>query len=189
MTECGGHGTCSVDSKCVCSDGWKGAGCNESPCPNSCSGKGLCIGGTCKCIQGFAGADCSKQDCPNTNNCTGHGKCNGDTGACVCAAGYKGSDCSKMSCPADCSGDHGVCKDVGGKPTCACLEGWAGIDCAAKGCPKGAAGKQCSGSASGSCKDGVCECNAGYTGVECGTKVCVDPTCSGHGQCVSGTFS
>ena len=104
------------------------------PCPNKCSGNGICdLGGQCAeptctkctCDKGFMGtADCSKHTCPN--NCNGHGEC--ISGKCSCLVGFDDtSDCQKLPCPKDCSG-HGTCA----KGMCTCDKSYRGTDCAAK---------------------------------------------------------
>jgi hypothetical protein len=35
-------------------------GSSSGECPNACSSRGTCVGGTCVCYQGYGGADCSQ---------------------------------------------------------------------------------------------------------------------------------
>jgi len=61
---CGGHGSCSVESKsCVCDEGFGGADCVDVACPgNTCGGHGMCIdhptGDYCSCQTGYTGTYC-----------------------------------------------------------------------------------------------------------------------------------
>jgi len=65
--ECSGRGTCDRGAgSCECADGYSGASCQRTSCPNDCSGKGSCdtSTGMCSCAGGYAGNDCSTRLCP-----------------------------------------------------------------------------------------------------------------------------
>ena len=93
--ECSGNGVCDEGGGCSCSSGYFGPSCAEaSPCPNGCSGRGLCRANAtsssgahaCFCQQGWTGAaDCSVQDLECPHGCSGHGNCH--NGTCECFAG------------------------------------------------------------------------------------------------------
>jgi len=205
--DCSGQGVC-VMGRCVCNEGWQGEGCSQRRCPDDCSGVGFCFEGACQCSSGFGGVNCGEvrpagqklavklrrvsgqaapptvperllqtpslralppQGCPS--NCNGHGNCTGQ-GTCDCLAGYSGAACETF-CPNECS-HQGTC--IAG--ICLCYAGYLGEDCSTPGC--------CSGH--GTCDDPeVCVCETGWGGHDCSVKLlCVDPTCSGHGQCLEG---
>lgn len=78
--ECAGKGKCNRESgECECFEGYEGAGCKRSTCPNGCSGHG-----TCDLISdvnsGYAGWDSDKVQ------------------ICTCDPGYGGYDCSERQC-------------------------------------------------------------------------------------------
>ena len=104
---CSGHGTCERTalgtSRCVCAAGWNGANCDvAAPCPNGCSGFGVCAYGLCLCAAGSKGADCSAvattpgvfSACPD--DCSGVGVCR-EGGVCECLP-VRCSDLSNPSC-------------------------------------------------------------------------------------------
>jgi len=203
LNNCLGQGTCLLGS-CVCKETFYGPACEYSRCLNDCSGRGSCNEAVCLCDQGFVGHSCEQVDsesagippteapmkkldvnfgkaissvkdagtppvCPE--NCQGNGKCNED-GSCSCYTGYSGVACQDF-CPNLCSG-QGQCSDG----ICLCLAGFAGADCSISVC--------CSGH--GDCTvPETCVCQPGWVGDMCQLPMpCPDPTCSSHGQCLSG---
>merc|ERR1712072_648913 len=65
--ECSGRGTCDRGAgSCECADGYSGASCQRTSCPNDCSGKGSCdtTTGMCSCAGGYSGNDCGTRLCP-----------------------------------------------------------------------------------------------------------------------------
>ena len=85
------NGRCvaTLDSKCVCGNGFAGKDCSVRSC-GGCN-SGTCHDGVCTCSPGQFGANCErKTPCPN--NCWGHGVC--ESGAqCNCDQGFDGIDC------------------------------------------------------------------------------------------------
>ena len=89
-----------------------------SPCPNSCSGHGLCDAWhVCHCADTYQGADCSQRTCPfgpawadHVDNlkgdnvghqpaeCSRRGACDRLQGTCVCSLGFDGAACERRSC-------------------------------------------------------------------------------------------
>jgi len=149
------------------------------PCPNGCSGNGVCANGTCGCLIGWQGSDCSALSCPG--DCSQHGICQADA-TCVCDPGWGGAACDTPLCPNGCSG-KGACTNNG---TCICYIGFEGPDCSILAdCNKRGA-REC----------GFCACNTGYFGDLCQYDRCQDSrvykngdiyqpveVCSGHGTC------
>jgi tenascin len=183
---CGGSGRC-VDGACVCHDGYEGADCSLTKCPNDCSLHGVCQDFKCSCSPGWESHDCSVKKCPAL--CDDHGYC--EDGKCVCAEGWSnfpgGNSCQKAVCAGapDCSG-HGVCAPSGkGENKCHCENPWT-IEslCAEKSCADDCSSR-------GSCNNGTCACDDGFWGISCGNVECPkdeswsegDPRCSGHGTC------
>jgi len=129
LNNCSTHGTCAdgyPSGSCSCTPPYAGDDCSllHLPCPNNCTGKGLCNTqeGKCVCGTDWTGVDCSEVVAACENNCSAHGKC--QYGKCFCEWGYKGSDCSTIdpnSCPHMCSG-HGTCNHV--TQNCVCAPGW-----------------------------------------------------------------
>lgn len=115
VDDCSGHGTCSFllansPAECVCEYGFSPPNCLSvalyqklRPCPNGCSGNGLCMDGRCVCEEGSTGLDCS---------------------GVVCPVGTSGPSCQYRACPRDCSG-YGVCFNG----ECACDNNHLASDC------------------------------------------------------------
>jgi len=84
--ECSAKGICDRETgECVCFDGYTGAACKRSVCPNDCSGHGKC-----RLIQ----------DLPNANSPVAYTLWDTDKiQGCVCDGGYTGADCSQRLCP------------------------------------------------------------------------------------------
>jgi len=83
--ECSNKGTCDRSSgECSCYDGFDGAACQRTSCPNTCSGHGVC-----KTIEALAKAD-------NQNIYKLWDR--QTTMGCECDAGYYGPDCSLRDC-------------------------------------------------------------------------------------------
>eukprot|EP01051_Picozoa_sp_SAG22_P000590 SAG22_NODE_17_length_32684_cov_34.234095_3_plen_4499_part_00 len=63
--DCNGQGRCLADGTCSCWAGFDGYDCSIMTCPNSCSARGECDGGTglCACDEKFMGRDCAKISC------------------------------------------------------------------------------------------------------------------------------
>lgn len=81
--ECSNRGVCDRSTgECECFDGYTGAGCRRTECPNECTGHGVCqtvaqqkganaytlwdadMSRSCVCDSGYSGADCSERKCP-----------------------------------------------------------------------------------------------------------------------------
>merc|ERR1719387_3047203 len=136
---CSDHGACVRDASgaaCKCASGWHGAACDvAAPCPNGCSGYGLCAHGTCLCAAGSKGFDCADltrspglfSACPD--DCAGAGVCR-EHGVCECLHGFSGANCLRADpCPLDCYG-RGLCRPaIGGGAMCVCAAGWGGAAC------------------------------------------------------------
>ncbi|GBG30584.1 Multiple epidermal growth factor-like domains protein 10 [Hondaea fermentalgiana] len=100
---------------------------DTGPCPNGCSGHGLCHLTECTCFDGWIGGDCSLRQCPfdvawndvatgedeahNIAECSNRGSCDRETGQCVCDVGFHGRACQMSTCPNDCWG-RGRCVDI-----------------------------------------------------------------------------
>ena len=103
-----------------------------SPCPNSCSGHGLCDAWhVCHCADTYQGADCSQRTCPygpawadhpeqitgdgvghQPAECSRRGNCDRLGGTCVCGVGFEGAACERRVCgPLLCTG-RGVCRSL-----------------------------------------------------------------------------
>ena len=99
-TECSGKGICDRTSgNCACFDGFEGAACQRSACPNGCSGHGMC-----EFIQdlGFESVWNNYQldgfD-DDTKHFAYHLWDKSKSRACRCDAQYGDVDCSKRMCP------------------------------------------------------------------------------------------
>jgi hypothetical protein len=116
-------GVC-VAGKCMCSNGFSGALCEQFGCKlpincNEAAGGGKCTGANmCTCNAGFSGADCLA-NCTAVNNCSGHGFCAAEN-VCQCdpgfgkAIGKTENDCSAtlmvgMVCTTNVTCPTGVC--------------------------------------------------------------------------------
>ncbi|KAA0165806.1 hypothetical protein FNF31_01783 [Cafeteria roenbergensis] len=101
-----------------------------APCPNDCSGHGLCDSQTrkCSCFDGYRGYDCRYRNCPFgpqwfgyahatdrvhdvQTECSSSGECNRNTGECECLPLFDGFACQYLKCASDCSG-HGRCMSM-----------------------------------------------------------------------------
>jgi len=171
----------------------------STPCPNDCSGRGICEerpsgGAACVCATGFSGPSCTEENvCPA--DCNLHGLC--VRRRCLCAPGYSGRACETRlppsphnvqhgadDCPNRCWG-RGACivERAGGslRGRCECDPGFSGSDCASVvPCPDACSQR-------GVCSRGSCFCDPGWSGVNCSTPEGCPRGCSGHGTCVSGS--
>ena len=147
-----------------------------------CSNRGICdpSTGICTCSTNYdtsngyqaAGTrgDCGRptatiQTCPGATVCSGHGSCAGNpTFRCTCFAGFQGADCSQRTCPRDVSWFTLPTTDNVAHIS-------ESVECSDMGVCDRSAGK--------------CTCVPGYSGQACQTFNCVDPTCSGHGTCLT----
>eukprot|EP00301_Raphidiophrys_heterophryoidea_P016297 c25853_g1_i1.p1 GENE.c25853_g1_i1~~c25853_g1_i1.p1 ORF type:complete len:476 (-),score=113.77 c25853_g1_i1:111-1538(-) len=156
--ECTGHGTgclkltphagssVGVEFRCVCQGDFSGPTCAiakprpspepRTPCPNACSGKGICRALVCACEPGFEGDDCSSVSregaCGDLSSCSGQGSCvyneTSRTFGCECEQGYGGADCSTaLHACGQCR--HGTCVFRAGEPVCECKSGFEGQHC------------------------------------------------------------
>ena len=101
MVECSNAGMCDRSTGlCACFDGYSGAACTRSLCPNECSGNGQCM--TIGDMGQFEGKDYDQPGIGGDG--VGPVYSNWDkasTTACVCYAGFFGPDCSSIMCPKD----------------------------------------------------------------------------------------
>jgi len=159
------------------------------PCPNNCSGNGICVSttGKCVCTSPFLPDDCKYATCPlncswNENSTLSHGECDTLTGKCNCKHPWVGNACAigNASCPNDCGGKVGLCDKATGK--CRCPSTNYNEDCTKKYCYQ-----DCNGH--GQCDEtsGTCNCDVNYTGLGCETIniACPIQNCSGNGYCDS----
>merc|ERR1712118_140031 len=104
--ECSDMGKCDrTTGECVCFDGFEGASCQRTKCPNGCSGHG-----TCRSNQDFA-LDYSEAIAIEQNVASSTAfydyflaqyNSAWDAGmnyGCLCDPGYRGPDCSLIECP------------------------------------------------------------------------------------------
>lgn len=161
-----------------------------APCPNACSGLGVCLNGTCACLPGVDGVDCANvmQRIPCPNKCSNRGVC--VFGKCHCMPPYNGVDCSESAdrraallklneCPNKCNG-RGVCRTDENGAHCACDPGYAGAGCEVEvPCKHNCHGR-------GLCDRGKCFCFPGFSGAFCEAAAKCPGGCSNHGQCFYG---
>ena len=121
----------------MCHDGFTGADCSLSVCPDSdvhaCSGHGRCDGQSqqCVCDEGYDGNACEVALC--ALGCSAHGFCQ-SPGHCVCAGGFSGANCEYVGCSGRVwiGGEWHVCNAHGAcliSGQCACEPGWEGPGC------------------------------------------------------------
>ena len=147
-----------------------------------CSNRGLCdlSTGVCTCSTNYdtsngyqvvgTRGDCGRptatiQTCPGATVCSGHGSCAGNpTFKCTCFAGFQGADCSQRICPKDVSWFTLPSADNVAHVT-------ESVECSDRGVCDSSSGK--------------CTCVSGYSGQACQILDCAEPTCNGHGTCLT----
>jgi len=133
-TECSGKGSCDRTSgQCGCFDGYNGAACQRTTCPNDCSGHGQCFtlreiaAGSHHASKGrnYKVVDQSYGSTTTTGVSTtfDYNLWDADKNqACSCDKGYFGPDCSLRQCP---KGDDPLtttqCEDANGIGSAACV--------------------------------------------------------------------
>lgn len=132
--ECSGKGKCDKSTgTCECLNGYTGAACDRTSCPNDCSSRGSCLSQKQIAIDT---SGVSRFSSVRYQSAWDAEKMRG----CVCDEGYFGPDCSKTQCPTDvdplggtgseggkeCSG-RGDCDYETG--TCQCYKGYKGNKC------------------------------------------------------------
>ncbi|GMI56738.1 hypothetical protein ScalyP_jg5472, partial [Parmales sp. scaly parma] len=101
MVECAGAGICDRSSGvCQCFEGYTGAACRRSDCPNDCSDNGVCmtiqdaglyLGSDYSTVPGSVGGDGIGPKYTNWDHSS--------IGVCNCDMGFFGPDCSRRMCP------------------------------------------------------------------------------------------
>ena len=101
VVECSGHGSCSSDHTCACSDGWGGSDCAKELCPHGCNGER----GECKAVGNAAKSCQSKTEIINGKNVSIYGgpSCSELTRA-FCSDNGEGRD-------GNCDRNTGACSD------------------------------------------------------------------------------
>jgi len=104
LVECSGKGSCNRGlGVCQCFDGYSGASCQRTTCPNDCSGHGICstVGEIAE-----AGTPTFKESVfgdvtyGGVTSPVNYRLWDSDKNrACVCDPGYSGIDCSLRACP------------------------------------------------------------------------------------------
>lgn len=88
LQECSGNGICDRETgECICSVGFTNAACQQTQCPNHCSGHGVCG----PMVDSSSTNDVEFLRTPAWDKFT--------TRRCVCDPGYFSPDCSKRMCP------------------------------------------------------------------------------------------
>lgn len=186
-SDCSGHGECYL-GQCQCETGWYGTLCGIDtvigPCPNGCSGHGVCEvegehNGQCSCYSGYSGVDCNKLTVSRLEELTdicvhscgskalnSHGQC--VAGECVCYSPWHGNWCNENSQSPEFRAVSSALMDgqivSSATPTCP-------NDCSVSS----------TGVANGFCSNGACVCRAGYGGLDCSIE-CPNQ-CSQRGTC------
>jgi hypothetical protein len=104
-TECSGKGACDrATGECQCFDGYTGAACQRTTCPNDCSGHGVC-----RQVKDIAAGAMNKKFVDSANGVNSYSGVSSafeyrlwdadKNSACVCDLGYGGVDCSLRECP------------------------------------------------------------------------------------------
>ncbi|GMI18817.1 hypothetical protein TrLO_g6161, partial [Triparma laevis f. longispina] len=101
LTECSGAGICDRSvGICECFEGYTGAACRRSACPNDCSGNGVCM--TIRDAGLYLGSDYASGPGSTGGDGLGPKYTNWDfesIGVCNCDMGFFGPDCSRRMCP------------------------------------------------------------------------------------------
>lgn len=158
FAECSDMGMCDRGSgECVCFDGYTGAACQRTTCPDDCSGHGQCQSNVEFSKDGSLARVYSVPDVTGTGS------------------SYFVTESSKQVDPRK----HYIgAWDSGIQYGCKCDVGFRGESCAMKECPSTAdpqgyygneSGEDCSGRGLCDYSSGECACFSGYTGKDCGT--------------------
>ncbi|GMH52091.1 hypothetical protein TrRE_jg12443, partial [Triparma retinervis] len=101
LVECSNAGICDRSiGICECFEGYTGAACRRSSCPNDCSGNGVCM--TIKDAGLYLGRDYDSKPGATGGDGMGPKYTNWDAesiGVCNCDFGFFGPDCSRRMCP------------------------------------------------------------------------------------------